>query len=101
MGSQKNIDLHFVVNLCVYYKCNAPKEPRQKPLEALIERNLSLYSVRNYLLRFRQISEVDILVQKMWISTVPQKIGIPVLPALIRISMPLSSPETNPISSTY
>ena len=58
-----------------------------------------LYSVSNYLLRFRPISEVDILVQIMWISTFPQKIGIPELPALIQISM--SSPETNPIWSTY
>ena len=37
-----------------------------------------LYSVRNYLLGFRQISEVDILVQKTRISVVLRKIGIPV-----------------------
>ena len=41
--------------------------------------DMSLYSVRNYLLGFRRISEVDILVQKSRISTVPWKIGIPEL----------------------
>ena len=52
-------------------KTEAPKELR--------ERNMSLDNVRNYLLGFRRISEVDILVQKMQISMVPWKIGIPEL----------------------
>ena len=55
-----------------------PKGAKTEAPKSLRERNMSLCSVRNYLLRFRRISEVDILVQKMQISVVPLKIGIPV-----------------------
>ena len=50
-------------------KTEAPKEMRERNI-------MSLDSVRNYLLGFRHISEVNILVQKMWISTIPWKIEI-------------------------
>ena len=43
----------------------------------LREKYMSLNSVRNYLLQFRRISEVDILVQKTQISAVLRMIGIP------------------------
>ena len=55
-----------------------PKGAKTEAPKRLRERNMSLYSVRNNLLGFRRISEVDILVQKMQISVVPLKIGIPV-----------------------
>ena len=46
-------------------------------------------SVRNYLLGFRPISEVDILVQKAWISAVLQQIGIPVFQINARRQWPI------------
>ena len=56
-----------------------PKGAMTEAQKGLRERNMSLYSVRNYLLRFRRISGVNILVQKKRISAVWRKIGIPEL----------------------
>ena len=74
MGSQKKTSF-CGEPVCVAHvqgtkgsKIEAPKRLR--------ERNMFLYSVRNYLLEVRQISEVDILVQKK--NVFPRKIDIPV-----------------------
>ena len=70
--------LHFVVSLCVCVgDVQCPKGAMTEAQKGLRERNMSLYSVRNYLLRFRRISRVNISVQKKRISAIQQKIGIP------------------------
>ena len=63
--------------VCVAH-VQCPKEAKTHAPKVLRERNMSLYNVRNYLLEFRRISEVDILVQTTLISTVPGEISIPV-----------------------
>ena len=55
-----------------------PQRGQDKTSKGLGERNMSLYSVRKYLLKFRQISVVDILMQKMGISEVSRRTGMPV-----------------------
>ena len=45
-----------------------PKGAMTEAQKGLRERNMSLYSIRNYLLGFRRISGVNILVQKTWVS---------------------------------
>ena len=78
MGSHKKAELHFVVSLCVCVgDVQCPRGHDISP-KGLRERNMSLYSVRNYLLRFRRISGVNILVQIKRISAIRRKIGIPV-----------------------
>ena len=47
-----------------------PKGAMTEAQKGLRERSMFLYSVRNYLLRFRRISGVNILVQKKRISAV-------------------------------
>ena len=65
MESHKKAELHFVhmVSLCVG-DVQCPKGAMTEAQQGLRERNMSLYSVRNVLLRFRRISGVNILVQK-------------------------------------
>ena len=54
-----------------------PKGAMTEAQKGLREKNMSLYSVSNYLHGFRRISRVNILVQKKQISTIWRKIGIP------------------------
>ena len=63
MGSHKKAELHFVISLCVG-DVQCPKGAMTEAQKGLRERNMSLYSVRNYLLGFRRISGVNLLVQK-------------------------------------
>ena len=63
MGSHKKAELHFAVSLCVG-DVQCPKGAMTEAQKGLRERNMSLCSVRNYLLGFRRISRVNLLVQK-------------------------------------
>ena len=59
----KKAELHLVVSLCVgVVQC--PKGAMTEAQKGLRERNMSLYSVRNYLLGFSRISGVNISVEK-------------------------------------
>ena len=63
MGSHKKSGTTFCGKpVCVDVQC--PKGAMPEAQKGLRERNMSLYSVRNYLLGFRRISGVNILVQK-------------------------------------
>ena len=65
LGSHKKAELHFVVSLCVCVgDVQCPKGAMTESQKGLRDRNMSLYSVRNYLIGFRRISGVNILVQK-------------------------------------
>ena len=48
-----NAELHFVISLCMRNTCASPEGAKTEAPKVLRERNMSLYSVRNYLLRFR------------------------------------------------
>ena len=68
-----------------------PEGAKTEAPKGLGERNMSLYNVRNYLLRFRRISEVIVWCKKTRISAVPRKIGVHVcnvLPTgLVKVDM--------------
>ena len=57
MGSQEYILWQACVGVA-HMQCS--KGAKTEAPNRLRERNMSLYSVRNYLLGFRQISEIDI-----------------------------------------
>ena len=77
MGSHKKSATTFCGKPLCVGDVQCPKGVMTEAQKGLRERNMSLYSVRNYLLGFRQISGVNILVQKKRISAVQRKIGIP------------------------
>ena len=95
MGSNKKHRTTFCGKPVCVAQVQCLKGAKTEDPKRLRERNMSLYSVRNYLLGFRLISEVDILVQKTWISAVPRKTGIPdigkTLHNLYRESPPLET----------
>ena len=66
------MELHCV-SLCVRSRPThaLPQMGEDRSPKGLWERNMSLFSVRNYLFEIRQIAGVDILVQKTWLSVVP------------------------------
>ena len=78
MGSHKKNGTTFCGKPVCVGDVQCPKGAMTEAQKGLRERNMSLYSVRNYHLGFRRISGVNILVQKKRISTVRWKIGIPV-----------------------
>ena len=77
MGINKHHGTTFCGKLVCVAQVQGPTGAKTEASKGLGDRNRSLYSVRNYLLKFRQISEVYILLQKTRISTGLQKIGIP------------------------
>ena len=70
-----NAELHFVGSLCVQSTCAMPEGAKTEAPKGLRERNMSLYNVRNYHLRFRRISEVDVLVQKFGFPQFPRRLA--------------------------
>ena len=64
MGSHKKSGTTFCGKPVCVGDVQCPKGAMTEAQKGLRERNMSLYSVRNYLLGFRQISRVNILVQK-------------------------------------
>ena len=54
MGSDKNAELHFRDKpVCMCSRRAMPKGAKTEVPKGLRERNMSIYSIRNYLLRFR------------------------------------------------
>ena len=67
MGNHKNTELYFAGSLyeCTYTRAMPQRSQDRSPKGGLRERNMSCYSVSNiYLLAFRQISEVNMLMKK-------------------------------------